>query len=137
MARPEAILSSANCGTKKSQNLKRTATYANELQVGHGELRRAIGHKIARHCHGEVLLRLIIRRVGRRELAIEGACIEGGAEFIGWVGAQSIFGTLQQRDHNRNLGDRPGELLFFISADPNTGEFGWILTERSTWTMRC
>jgi hypothetical protein len=52
--------------------------------VGHGEPCRAIGHEIAWHCHGEVLLRHIIRRVGRRELGIVGARVEGGAEVFGW-----------------------------------------------------
>ena len=123
---------------KKTQNIKRAATYANERQMGHGELRRAIGHETAWDYHGEVLLRLIIRREGRRELGIVGARVEGGAELIGWVGAVTIFGTLQQRDHNRNfLGARQGVLHFMFSADPSTVEFGWMLTGRRTCTVRC
>lgn len=106
--------------------------------MGHGELRLATGIERAWHDHGEVLLRLVIRRWESRELGIVGALIEGGAEFVERVRAVSIFGTFQQRDHNRNVhGARQGVLRLIFSPDPNTIEFGWNLTGRLTCTVRC
>ena len=79
------------------------ATYTNECQVGHSELCLVIGFEIARYCHGEVLLRLVLRRWERRELGVVGAQVEGGAEYIEWVRTVATLGTLQHRDHNRNV----------------------------------
>ena len=79
--------------------------------MGDSELCLVIGFEIGRHCHGEVLLRLILRRWERWELRVVGAQVEGGAEYIEWVGAVTTLGTLQYRDHNRNvLGARQGVL---------------------------
>ena len=82
------------------QSLKRIATYTNEEKGGHNELRDAIGLIIAWHCHGEVLLRYVLR--GRGELGVEGTLVEDVAKFTGWGGAATL-GTIKQGDHDPNI----------------------------------